>query len=598
MGLIPNDIITAVIDRSDIVETIGQYIALKKAGRNFKGLCPFHHEKTPSFVVNPDKQIFHCFGCGTGGNVVGFVMRQERLEFPGALRFLAAKAGVTVPETAADAQSPSRKVREDIYKVNELALQFFHQTLLTGRDQQTEAARDYLKNRGINLDAAKQFQLGFAPGDWDGLLKHLTSKGLGLELMQQAGLIVARENKSGFYDRFRNRVMFPIFDIQSRPVAFGGRAMSGDDGAKYINSPETPVYTKGRHLFGLHLTKAAAGTMDRLIVVEGYMDMVTPFTRGVQNIAASLGTALTVEQIRLIRRYTPNVTMLFDTDPAGQSAIIRSLDLLIDEEMNTQVVKLKAGEDPDSFIRSFGVEAFHERLGQAQSLFDYKLDWLKAHHDVNTVEGRSKICQDMLGTIGRHENEVVKFELTKELAQRFAIPQQVLLDQAKKLSASASLRRDGPQPYSAPAPVAVFVPAVSSVNKTEEMLLALFLSDPSWVAQAREFLSPGDFSVAARDIVEAMWHLSLEASEWSANDLLSLVHDAPSQALVARLLSQDEKKLGDPKKAFKDCVAKIQKSHTDKHRDRLRQAIAMAEAQKNTSLIHQLRQEFNALIKR
>ena len=221
-------------------------------------------------------------------------------------------------------------------------------------------------------------------------------------------------------------------------------------------------------------------------------------------------------------------------------------------------------------------------------MFDYKLDWLKAHHDVNTVEGRSKICQEMLSTIGRHKNEVVKFELTKELAQRFAIPQQVLLDQAKKL----------PQPYSAPAPVAVFVPVVSSVNKTEEMLLALFLSDPSWVAQAREFLSPGDFSVAARDIVEAMWHLSLEASEWSANDLLSLIHDAPSQALVARLLSQDEKKLGDSQKAFKDCVAKIQKSHTDKHRDRLRQAIAMAEAQKNTSLIHQLRQEFNALIKR
>ncbi|MBI3315277.1 MAG: DNA primase [Candidatus Omnitrophica bacterium] len=594
MGLIPNDIITAVIDRSDIVETIGQYIALKKAGRNFKGLCPFHHEKTPSFVVNPDKQIFHCFGCGTGGNVVGFVMRQERLEFPEALRFLAAKVGVTVPETAADAQSPSKKIRDDMIKANELALQFFHQTLLTGRDQGTEAARDYLKNRGINLDAAKQFQLGFAPGDWDGLLKHLTSKGLGLEVMQQAGLIIARENKSGFYDRFRNRVMFPIFDLQSRPVAFGGRALGGDAGAKYINSPETPVYTKGRHLFGLHLTKAAAGKMDRLIVVEGYMDMVTPFTHGVTNIAASLGTALTVEQIRLIRRYTPNVTMLFDTDPAGQSAIIRSLDLLVDEEMNTQVVKLKADEDPDSFIRSFGVEAFHERLGQAQSLFDYKLDWLEARHDAHTVEGRSKICQEMLNTIVRHKNEVVKFELTKELAQRFAIPQQVLLDQAKKLPAWPAGR---PRPYSAPVPVAVPVPAASGINKTEEMLLALFLSDPSWVAQARDVLSPGDFSVAARDIVEAMWRLGLEASEWSANDLLSLIHDAPSQALVARLLSQDEKKLGDPKKAFRDCVAKIQKSHTDKHRDRLRQAIAMAEAQKNTSLIHELREEFNALMR-
>ncbi len=582
MGLIPNDIITAVIDRSDIVETIGPYVALKKAGRNFKGLCPFHHEKTPSFVVNPDKQIFHCFGCGIGGNAVGFVMRQERLEFPEALRFLAAKAGITVPETAADSTSPSRRLRDDIYKANELAVQFFHQTLLTSREGTAGAAREYLKGRGIDLEAVKQFQLGFAPDAWDALLKHLSSKGITLEVMQQAGLIIARENKSGFYDRFRNRVLFPIFDIQSRPVAFGARAMNDDDGAKYINSPETPVYTKGRHLFGLNLTKTASGRLDRLIVVEGYMDMLTPFTHGVANIAASLGTALTVEQIRLIRRYTTNVTMLFDTDPAGQSAIIRCLDLLIDEDMNVQVVKLADGEDPDSFIRSFGVEAFNERLNKAQSLFDYKLDWLKARHDANSVEGKSKICQEMLSTINRYRNEVVKFELTRLLAQKFEIPERVLLDQARKL----------PQPAFSSAPVP---PAASAVNKTEEMLLALFLFDPSRVRQAQEVLSPADFSVAARGLIEAIWLLSRQKPEWSANDLLSVVSDTQAQALVTRLLSQDEKKLGDHKKALQDCVARIQKSRMDKHRDRLRQAIIRAEAEKNMSLIHQLREEYNAL---
>ena len=586
MGLIPNDIITAVIDRSDIVETIGQYMALKKAGRNFKGLCPFHHEKTPSFVVNPDKQIFHCFGCATGGNVVGFVMRQERLEFPEAVRFLAAKVGVTVPETAADAQSPSKKVRDDIYKANELALQFFHQALLTGRDPETQAVRDYLKNRGINLDAAKQFQLGFAPGDWDGLLKYLTSKGLGLDVMQQAGLIVARENKSGFYDRFRNRVMFPIFDIQSRPVAFGGRAMSGDDGAKYINSPETPVYTKGRHLFGLHLTKAAAGKLDRLIVVEGYMDMVTPFTHGVQNIAASLGTALTVEQIRLIRRYTSNVTMLFDTDSAGQSAISRSLEALVQEGMNVRVVTLAKDEDPDSFIRSSGVEAFRQRLDQSVSFIDFRLNWLRPQYDVNTSEGKSKLIEKMLETINLSPDELIRADWARKLKEEFNVSERLLIERLNKLTREPIMLSNVARVF-------------GGAQRIEELLLGLFLKDAAWIRQARKEIGPEDFSDGfMREIIRQLWQMSDEGEEWSANDLLSRLNDDAAQAMVTRLLSQDEKKLGDQERALQDCLAKIKKSHLTKKRDQLRQAIAMAEAQKNTSLIHQLRGEFNALIKK
>ena len=601
MGLIPNDIITAVIDRSDIVETIGQYMALKKAGRNFKGLCPFHHEKTPSFVVNPDKQIFHCFGCATGGNVVGFVMRQERLEFPEAVRFLAAKVGVTVPETAADAQSPSKKVRDDIYKANELALQFFHQALLTGRDPETQAVRDYLKNRGINLDAAKQFQLGFAPGDWDGLLKYLTSKGLGLDVMQQAGLIVARENKSGFYDRFRNRVMFPIFDIQSRPVAFGGRAMparqsqmqkhfgeggSDEGGAKYINSPETPVYTKGRHLFGLHLTKAAAGKLDRLIVVEGYMDMVTPFTHGVQNIAASLGTALTVEQIRLIRRYTSNVTMLFDTDSAGQSAISRSLEALVQEGMNVRVVTLAKDEDPDSFIRSSGVEAFRQRLDQSVSFIDFRLNWLRPQYDVNTSEGKSKLIEKMLETINLSPDELIRADWARKLKEEFNVSERLLIERLNKLTREPIMLSNVARVF-------------GGAQRIEELLLGLFLKDAAWIRQARKEIGPEDFSDGfMREIIRQLWQMSDEGEEWSANDLLSRLNDDAAQAMVTRLLSQDEKKLGDQERALQDCLAKIKKSHLTKKRDQLRQAIAMAEAKKNTSLIHQLRGEFNALIKK
>ena len=245
-------------------------------------------------------------------------------------------------------------MREEILKVNALAAAFFHEVLLTSREADAKAAREYLKGRGVNLETVKKFQLGFAPNEWDALLKYLKSKGISEELMLKAGLIIAREGKSGFYDRFRNRIVFPILDIQNRFVAFGARAMADSDGAKYINSPETVLYTKGQHMFGLQLTKAAVGKLDRIIVVEGYMDMIMPYVHGVENIAASLGTALTVEQIRLVRRYTHNVVMLFDTDAAGQSAIVRSLDLLIDEGMNVRVATLAQDEDPDSFIRQYG----------------------------------------------------------------------------------------------------------------------------------------------------------------------------------------------------------------------------------------------------
>jgi len=548
MGLIPNEIINAVIDRSDIVAVIGRYVQLKKAGRNFKALCPFHHEKSPSFSVNPDKQIFHCFGCGVGGNVVAFVMRQEHLEFPQAVRLLAEQCGVTIPEDGGEVDSPSRKLRDEIYKINELAAGYFHELLLTSRDKAAEAAREYLKGRGVNLETVRKFQIGFAADEWDGLKKFLNKKGISEQLMEQAGLAIAREKKDGFYDRFRNRIIFPIFDIQSRPVAFGARAMANEEGAKYINSPETPVYTKGRHLFGLNLTKTAVGKMDQAIVVEGYMDMIMPFVHGVENIAASQGTALTVEQIRLIRRYTPNVVMLFDTDPAGQNAIIRSLDLLVEEGMNVRVVTLSAGKDPDSFIRAYGIDDFRRRLEDAQSLFDFKLGWLTAQFGDTTIEGRSKICQQMMATISRTRDEVAKFELTRALSEKFKIPLEVL----GKLSDD----KTRPQLSLKPAPQTMRLPG--SFNRAEEILLALFLSDPQWVGQARETLILEDFSAGfMRDIIRQLWEFSGH-EEWSPAAFLAVLNDhPPAQALVSKLLSQDEAWLGDKAVAFKDCVSKL-----------------------------------------
>ena len=553
MGLIPNEIISAVLERSDIVTTIGKYVLLKKAGRNFKALCPFHHEKSPSFVVNPDKQIFHCFGCGAGGNAIGFVMRQEHLEFPQAVRMLADQCGITIPEDGvSSAPDVSKQLRDDIYRVNEMALEFFHQQILTSKESSAVAAREYLKKRDISVATVKQFRIGFAPDMWDGLIRHMRDANVGLELLAQAGLIIAREKKDGFYDRFRNRVIFPIFDIVSRPIAFGARALSNEEGAKYINSPETAVYTKGRHLFGFNLTKTAAGKLDRVIVVEGYMDMIMPFVHGVENIAASLGTALTPEQIRLIRRYTPNVTMLFDTDPAGQNAMIRSLDLLIDEGMNVRVATLGENQDPDSYIRTYGAPSFGVKLEQAVSLYDFKLSWLKSRNNISTIEGKAYICQSMLATIAHYSNEVVKSELMKKLREDLDLEEDAVRKQMLTVKFVPS--KDEVLPV---------VPA--KLKLQDEMFLGVLLSDPKWAEQSREELVVSDFDhPLMQGVITQIWEISSVVPDWKVSDLLVRLTDQAQATLVTRLLTKDAAWLEDSSQVFRDCVAKMRKKRLEK----------------------------------
>ncbi|MBI3601400.1 MAG: DNA primase [Candidatus Omnitrophica bacterium] len=592
MGLIAEDMIRQIIDRSDIIDVIGRYVTLKKAGNSFKALCPFHHEKTPSFVVNPDKQIFHCFGCGVGGDVVGFIMRQERVEFPQAVRFLADQAGIVIPEDQEQAPGPSKNLKDEIYKINEWALVFFHETLLTSRQPKPKAARDYLKSREVDLETVKRFRLGYAPDEWDSLIGVLKQRGVSLELMHQAGLVIARE-KSGYYDRFRGRIIFPIFDINSRPVAFGARSLSEHEGAKYINSPETPVYTKGRHLFGLHLTKTSVGEVDHIVIVEGYMDMMMPFVHGVKNIAASLGTALTVDQIRLIRRYSSNVIMLFDTDPAGQAAIVRSLDLLIDEGMNVKVVTLGDGQDPDSFIRRFGVSALGDRLKQAQTLFDYKFNWLAGQFNPQTIEGKTKISQDMLTTISRFKSEVAKFELMRLLAKQLNVPETVILKQAQNQWKSSSQMN---RPVTQQAPVQT----VKGMKPQEELLIALFLDDHQWAQKAQELLKLEDFTEGlARDMVQKIWRMTQENLEWTDTQLMAKLEDQQAQSLVAKLLSGVHARKVDPSRVFGDCVKLIQTEGIEKQKGQLQKEIQETEIRGDTVDVGTLRrfEELNRRVK-
>ncbi len=588
MGLIPEDVIGQVIDRTNIVELIGSYIPLKKAGANYKALCPFHNEKTPSFVVTPGKQIFHCFGCHEGGNVLSFVMKHERLDFAEAVRMLAAKAGVVIPET-----DPGARVKDDlrqmVFKANEVAVEYYHRNLVTGKEPEVGIARDYLKSRTVSLDCVKRFKIGYAYDAWDGLAKELKQKGFSDEVILKSGLVVPRDKGQGFYDRFRGRVIFSIFDYRNRALAFGARALKKDDKAKYINSPESILYTKGRHFYGLNWAKDAITREDAVIIVEGYMDLIRPVEAGIENVVASLGTALTADQVRLIRRYTRNVIMLFDMDTAGQAATLRSLDILLEEDMNVRVAALADDEDPDSFILKDGADAFRDRIKQAHSLFDFKLGRLMAAHNAHTIEGRAMICQEMLPTIDKIPSEVVRDGYVRELAGRLQIPEEAVIKERRRLGNIVQSRPGGGEAKKAY--------ERKELSPEESLLLKLMLVDPKWVAESRVVILPEDLKDdAIRLIVAKVYELFDREKQVGVAALINSFGDDATRSILTRL-AQDDVVFNDQKRMFADCVKSIKGTRQKAERQRLRDAMKLAEKAGDWDMVRSLQEQFNTIIK-
>lgn len=590
MPLIREEIIAQVIDRCDIVDVISSYIPLKRAGKNFKAVCPFHHEKTPSFVVNPQKQIFHCFGCGIGGNVVSFVMKQERMDFPEAVRMLAQKANVTIPDDERPA-APAENIRQAIFKVNALAVNFFHKNLLSDKTPPAKHARQYLNQRGVDQAAAHAFQLGFAPEGWDGLLSYLKKEGVGLSLMEKAGLIIPRENAQGYYDRFRNRVVFPIFDTRAHCRAFGARALGGDSGAKYLNSPETLIYTKGHHLYGFHLAKPSIAENDFVVIVEGYLDCLIPYQAGVTNIVASLGTALTVEQIRLIRRYTHNVVMLFDADAAGESAMMRSLDGLIEEGMDVRVAVLEAGEDPDSFTRRYGAEALKERIRGARQVFEYKLGVLCRQYDTASAEGKAQVATQMFPTLRRFPSELVKAEYIKKLAGTLKVSDQVLLEEYKKSGTAL--------PQKVPAALRGLGDRNQARERAvERSLLKLILAEEGLISQAKEEVVPSDFQdERIRTAVSRIYEWFEQGRRIETSSLINSFEDASVQQIIAGVMAEEDI-LGDRQKIYRDCIGRMKHDKLRIQRRRLMQQIQEAEAAGDAARVGELMRQFNQHISR
>ncbi len=372
---------------SDIVDIIGGYLPLKKAGANFTALCPFHKEKSPSFNVNPHKQIFHCFGCHKGGDVFTFVKEYENIGFVDAVRRLAERAKIPLEFDQNPAAQESRHLKDQLLDIHEQLTQRWQNCLAS--EAAGQLARDYLAKRGVSADAIKLFRIGAAPELWDDTVNWAKSKNFDLATVEKAGIIIRKEETGNYYDRFRGRLMFPICDEQGRVIGFSGRVLSGDEKtAKYVNSPETPIFTKSKIFFGLDKSKRAILDAGFAIICEGQLDLIACFTNGVQNIVAPQGTAFTEQHARIIKRYANEVVLCFDSDNAGQNAIVRSLDHLLASGLAVRVAVLPPPHDPDSFIKTNGGEAFAELVENAEGFFDYYLNRLCATNEINSDKGR------------------------------------------------------------------------------------------------------------------------------------------------------------------------------------------------------------------
>jgi len=480
---IPEEKIDEIKDASDIVAVVGETVLLKKAGRNYQGLCPFHAEKTPSFTVSPDKQMFYCFGCGEGGSVFSFLMKQQGLTFPEAVKVLAERAGIALPAQRQSAEQNRRwQERDAILELNELAMGVYRKTLR--RDPRAQAARDYLAHRGFQGEVLDAFQVGFAPAGWDNLTRYFQRRGFELALAEKAGLVAQRRQGPGFYDRFRERIMFPIRDPRGKVVAFGGRVLD-DSLPKYLNSPETVVYRKSRCLYGLDIAQSHCRTEERVYIVEGYLDVMALHQEGVRNAVGTLGTALTGDHVRMLKGYigpSGRAILVFDSDEAGLKAAQRSIEIFARELVDARILVLPPGHDPDTFMREFGPAAFAAKAREAKAFMPFLIDAAIARYGLS-MEGRIKVLQAVAQPMAAFDDPVARAVYIKYLAERVDIDEAAIQE---KLRQEAGRSGGGPRPAGMrPDRPATEHPTPVKDSRIERQLVAMMLQFPDILPEIR-----------------------------------------------------------------------------------------------------------------
>ncbi|WP_273832718.1 DNA primase [Guptibacillus sedimenti] len=504
-GRIPEEKIEAIRRSTDIVDVISDYVQLKKQGRNFFGLCPFHGESTPSFSVAPDKQIYHCFGCGAGGNAFSFLMEIEGYNFVEAVQSLGQKSGIDLPEVQEN-QSGSAKTNSEndtIYKAHDFLAKLYNHCMV--KTPEGEQARAYLNERGFSKEMIEKFQLGFAPDSWDYATSYLEKRNYPLAKVADAGLLAKREFDGKYFDRFRNRIMFPIWDPKGRPVAFGGRII-GDGEPKYLNSPETKLFQKGKFLYGFHLTRSAIRLKDQAILLEGYVDVITAYGNGVQNVVASLGTALTKDQAKLLRRQTESVVICYDSDKAGTNAATRAADELMEAGCYVRIAKMPGGLDPDDYIRTYGAERFEKDvIGAAPTVMAFKMEVFRSGKNLSDEGERIRYIEEVLKEISRLPNAVERDHYLRQLAEEFSLSLDALKQQVSQFFKEGKKSKDNAPPKrdnNARKNFYVKKKLLPAFQNAERILLAYMMRDLEVAEKVQEEVG-GSFNIDEHSAIAA-----------------------------------------------------------------------------------------------
>lgn len=537
-GIFPEEFIEEVRERTDIVLLVSEYLQLKRTGRNYLGLCPFHAEKTPSFNVSPEKQFFYCFGCGEGGSVFNFVMKMEGLTFPEAVVRLAEKAGLPVPETR---RSPKDERRQTLLAAVDKSAKYYQHMLWHA--QVGQKARDYLQRRGLSEETCKRFGLGFAPDSWEGLKNFLSKRNFRIPELLAAGLLNESE-KGKVYDRFRNRIIFTICNSRGEPVGFGARVLDSSL-PKYINSPETPLFDKGKNLYALHLARETIRKEKKAILFEGYMDVIVAHQAGFTNAVATLGTALTEAQARLLRNQADEVILVYDADAAGQAATWRGLQVLRQAGCLVKVGRLPAGMDPDDFIRQKGAEAFSRILAESLLLFDYQLTTLAEQHDLATTEGRLRFTEKVLDLLAGIDQAVEREEYLKKAADLLKVPVETLRSDLRK-SFSQVRARNKPQELQRGRRAEPATTAESAALQ----ILAIYSQHPGLAKSFLAEITEADFPRAVR---EAYRQVSA-GSETGLAGLADLIEDEKYRRMLGSMIFREGYERETAEKALEDCV--------------------------------------------
>ncbi len=579
MGYIPDEVVEEILQKADITQIISEYVLLKKRGTKYFGICPFHQEDTPSFCVTPEKQIFYCFGCNVGGDVFKFFMLKDGLSFPEAVRLVAQKVGVLIPDRY-NRSKQSKQQRE--YRIIAATGKLYHKLLFTPRGQR---ARNYLKNRGVSDEAVQAFQIGYAPSGWDNLIKYFLSKGCQISELESLGLIIKNQQGNSYYDRFRNRLMLPICDAAGRTVGFGGRALD-DSNPKYLNTPETDYFNKRHLLYGLHLAKGAIRQQGYAVVVEGYMDVIAAHQRGIKNVVASMGTALTREQIKLLMRYTEEIVVAYDADAAGIKAALRSLDLIQELGCRVKILQIPQGKDPDEFIRANGVAAWNELIKQAYNLIDYKLYTALKKGVPTSVAEKVSVLRQVLPNLSNIKDPVEREENIKKVSLALNISWEVVISELKRFRAKGHEIWQKTDNY---AKNTYTIKPVDAAHQAEYLVLGLILSDYNLFSIAKQEIKADYFQ---NKNLQGIFNLLLQSNGDELKNPVQLMSkmDEGSQRLFSRLLTEEipgENSV----EILCDCIKTMKEVARKKQEEQILYRLKEAESQGNQQLATKLLME-------